>query len=381
MTDEGLAKWFGLKRPNFILDPKDDADFYAQRTRVDIPSIVESLQTDLVTELPPKRLFWGVYGGGKTHTLFTLSIELGKMIPIRPVYVECPNLSRKATFLHLYHGIITSMGRDFVVGLFEELIRNIGLVQREDLLKKLEETLEDEELSRAIASLLGADPSKKLSFWRYISGVSVPERDLTGLGQTQALTEAQPAKLAQFVIILGRVLKQVKNQTLVFILDELDRLGYVGEETGSTFEDAFRKLVDPNQRDVSVLMGCSTRNIRELPDVFGGEGGPVLTRIGKSGLIEIPEIDPNDADTFIKEVLNYVRVPSADISQRIKKIEPEISEKIEPDFFPFTKEAIEALKVGLTHIMTPRELEQRMTQAAGKSYLMKKPIITRDIIG
>ena len=381
MVNEGVAKWFGLKRPNFILNPKDDADFYAQRTRVDISSIVESLRTDLVTELPPKRLFWGVYGGGKTHTLFTLSVELGKIIPIRPIYVECPNLSKKATFLYLYHGIVTSMGRDFVVGLFEELIRNIGLVQREDLLKKLEEMLEDEELSRAVASLLGADPSKKLSFWRYISGVSVPLRDLVDLGQTQALTEAQPAKLAQFVIILGKVLKKIKNQTLVFILDELDRLGYVGEETGSTFEDAFRKMVDPNQRDVSILMGCSGRNIRELPDVFGGEAGPVLTRIGRSGLIEIPEIDPNDVDTFIKEVLNYVRDKSVDISQRIEKIKPKIDEKLEPDFFPFTKEAIETLKGNLTGIMTPREIEQRMTQAAGKAYRIKKPIVTRAIVG
>lgn len=381
MANEGIAKWFGLKRPNFILNPKDDADFYARRTRVDIPSLVESLRTDLVTELPPKRLFWGVYGGGKTHTLFTLCVELGEIIAIRPVYVECPNLSKKATFLHLYHGIVTSMGRDFVVGLFEELIRNIGLVQREDLLKKLEEMLEDEELSRAIASLLGADPSKKLSFWRYISGVSVPPRDLADLGQTQGLTEAQPAKLAQFVIILGKVLKQVNNQTLVFILDELDRLLYVGEETGSTFEDAFRKLVDPNQRDVSILMGCSARNIKELPAVFGGEVGPVLTRIGKSGLIEIPEIDSNDVDTFIKEVIDYVRDKSVDITQRIKEIESEISENLEPDYFPFTKEAIETLKGNLTGIMTPREIEQRMTQAAGKSYLMKKPVITRDIIG
>lgn len=381
MANEGVAKWFSLKRPNFILNPKDDADFYARRTRVEIPSLVESLQTDLVTELPPKRLFWGPYGGGKTHTLFKLSAQLGGMIPIHPIYVECPNLSKKATFLHLYHGIMTSMGQEFVVRLFEELLEDIHLVKREELLRELEKTLSDEELSRAVASLIGADSSKKLTFWRYVSGVTMSRGDLEGLGQTQGLTEAQPAKLAQLLVILGRVLNKVRKQTLTFILDELDRLVWVSEETGSTFVDAFRKLVDPNQRDAAILMGVSTARIQDLPDVFGGERGPVLSRVGTNNLIEIPEIDPNDVDTFIKEVINYVRDPSVDISQRIKKIEPELSEKLKLDFFPFTEEAIEALKGTLRGIMTPREIEQRMTQAAGKSYLMKKPVITRDIIG
>jgi len=381
MANEGIAKWFGLKRPNFILNPKDDAGFYAPRTRVEIPSLVESLQTDLVTEVPPKRLFWGRYGGGKTHTLFKLSIELGRMIPIHPIYVECPNLSKKATFLHLYHGIMTSMGQEFVVGLFEELLEDIRLVRREELLKELDKTLNDEELSRAVASLIGADSSKKLSFWRYISGVAVPQRDLGDLGQAQGLTEAQPAKLAQLLIVVGKVLKKVKKQTAVFILDELDRLVWVGEETGSTFVDAFRKLVHVNQRDAAILMGVSAVRIQDLPDVFGGEAGPVLSHIPPNNRIEIPELEPNDVDEFIKKVINYVRDPSVDISQRIKKIEPGISEKLKLDFFPFTEEAIEALKGTLRGIMTPREIEQRMTQAAGKSYLMKKPVITRDIIG
>ncbi len=386
MVTEGIAGWFGLSRSNFILDPEADADFYAKRTRVDIQSIVESLRIDLVTELPPKRLFWGLYGGGKTHTLFKVTKELAKLIKIYPVYVECPNLAKKSTFVHLYHdGIMASMGQDFICKLFEDLIEDIGLVRREELLKKLKEVIGDEELSRAVASLLGADPNKKLAFWRYISGVSVPQRDIADLGQTQDLTTAEPAKLAEIIVILGKVLKSIKKQTLVLILDELDRLEYVGDETGTTFQNAFRKLMDPNQRDVAVLIGCSAGNLKELPDVFGvrtvEDLGPVISRLGQTGLIEISQVNPEDADVFIKAIIQYLRKQNLNINEKIAELKQKISETIEPDFFPFTKESIEALKGTLRGIMTPREIIQRMTQAAGKAYLMQKPIITKDVIG
>jgi hypothetical protein len=386
MTIEGIAGWFGLSRSNFILDPQADADFYAKRTRVDIQSIVESLRIDLVTELPPKRLFWGLYGGGKTHTLFKVTKELEKLIKIFSVYVECPNLAKKSTFVHLYHdGIMASMGQDLICKLFEDLIEDIGLVRREELLKKLKEVIGDEELSRAVASLLGADPNKKLAFWRYISGVSVPQRDIADLGQTQDLTEAEPAKLAEIIVIIGKVLKRIKKQILVLILDELDRLEYVGDETGTTFQNAFRKLMDPNQRDVAVLMGCSAGNLKELPDVFGvrtvEDLGPVISRLGQTGLVEISQINPEDADVFIQAIIQHLRKQNLNINEKIAELKQKTSDTLEPDFFPFTKESIEALKGTLRGIMTPREITQRMTQAAGKAYLMQKPIITKDVIG
>ncbi|MCL0084490.1 hypothetical protein M1N82_03000 [Dehalococcoidia bacterium] len=127
----------------------------------------------------------------------------------------------------------------------EEFIEQIGIVKRDQLLTQLKSDLGSEELARAVASLLGADPGKKLSLWRFISGVDVPRQDLAGLEQTEDLTEAEPAKLAEVILVLGKVLKKVRQQTLVLILDELDHLQYVGDETGSTFQNAFRKLTDP----------------------------------------------------------------------------------------------------------------------------------------
>jgi len=378
----GVAEWFGLKRPNFILEPKSDAEFYAPRTGVDIPKLIEGLQVNLVTERPPKRFFWGVYGGGKTHTLFHITKQLERLLNIYPVYVECPSVPKKSTFLHLYHdGVMASMGQDLIVDLFKDLIKNIGLVGFEELLSKLKDILGDEELSRAVASLLGARPDKELSFWRYISGVSVPSRDLAELSQTQSLADTIPSRLANIVIIIGRVIKKVRNKTLALVIDELDRLKSVTDEYGiSTYEEAFRRLVDENQRDVAILMGCSAANLRELPDLFGGEAGPILSRIGVHNLIPISEISANDVDDFIKVILNYI-VDKEQAKHKTDELKGSMDETLEIDLFPFTNEAIEALKGTLRGIMTPREITQRMSDSAGKAFLMKRPVITREIIG
>ena len=45
------------------------------------------------------------------------------------------------------------------------------------------------------------------------------------------------------------------------------------------------------------------------------------------------------------------------------------------------QEAIEILKGSLRQIMTPREITQRMSDAAGKAFLLGKDIISSKVIG
>ena len=148
----------------------------------------------------------------------------------------------------------------------------------------------------------------------------------------------------------------------------------------STYEEAFRRLVDENQRDIAILTGCSAVNTRDLPELFRGEAGPIISRIGSHNLIEISEISPTDIDNFIKSILDYM-VDKEQAKQKTDELKESIDETLEIDLFPFTNDAIEALKGTLKGIMTPREITQRMSDSAGKAFLMKKPVITREIIG
>src|SRR5205823_3442304 len=90
---ETVEERFALSRPNFILDPATDSDCFA-RADLDVHRLVEKLQVDLVTGLVPKRMYWGPYGSGKTHTLFRTMKELANLTQINPIHVECPDMTR-----------------------------------------------------------------------------------------------------------------------------------------------------------------------------------------------------------------------------------------------------------------------------------------------
>src|ERR1700683_3126717 len=99
MADEltDIGKMYGLRRDNFILNPLVDYECFA-RDDIKTNVIAESLDIDLVTGLAPKRLVWGPYGGGKTHTLMRTMHELKALTNIHYVRIECPDLGKKSRF-------------------------------------------------------------------------------------------------------------------------------------------------------------------------------------------------------------------------------------------------------------------------------------------
>lgn len=376
-----VQKRYGLRRPNFLLNPlsDEDAQFFADRSDVNVGNILDNLQIDLATGVSPKRLVWGPYGGGKTHTLLHTMKRLSLLTPVHHVYVECPDLSKRASFLDLYReGIMRALRQDFVLDLFEKTRDKVGYAKREELLKKLKESFLDEELAKAVAILIDPTEQKRLLLWSWFSGVSVPRSDLADLGQTQDLSNAEPARLAQNIAIVGKLVKELQNKTLIIILDEIDRLKSVGIETIVQFQTAFTRLMDPNQNHVSLLVGLSAQNLADLPELFQ-ERTPVTSRLGKDAILQINYLDDVEVEPFIKKIVGFIRDTTSPIDDLLKKAKDSTSEKVDADLFPFTEEAIQALKLSLAREMTPREITLKMTRAAGKAHNHGKPVISSDV--
>lgn len=380
MNDETttIGQQYGLRRENFILDPLKDTECFA-RDDINTHAIAESLDIDLVTGLAPKRLVWGPYGGGKTHTLMRTMRELEQLTPIHSVRIECPDLSKKSRFHDLYReGIMRGLGQDFILGMIEDAVLSVGLARRDELLGRLKAKFGDEEIAKAVIRLI--DPNfEKLRLWRWISGVAVSRQDLDDLGQTQDLTQTEAARLAEIICLFGRLLREIRHQTLVLVLDEMERLRSIGPETITTFVSGFTRLVDPNQTCVSVLIGASAAVESEMVEVFS-PNGPVTSRLGSDAQIEIPSLDDPDVNKFIKGVIIYVRDASTDINGLVSIASHTTDEPINLDFFPFTENAIDALKSHLMQIMTPREITMKMTRALGRAHRANKLAITSDCI-
>jgi Cdc6-like AAA superfamily ATPase len=373
-----IGSRYGLERDNFILDPIKDYKCFA-RSDINTQEIAEALDIDVVTGLAPKRLVWGPYGAGKTHTLMRTMDELGALTKVHSVRVECPDLAKKSRFHDLYReGIMRSIGQDFVLGLLEAVVHRVGFKKPDALRVELKEWFNDEEMAKAVERLY--DPNfDRLKLWRWLSGVAMGRTDLNMLGQTQDLTETEAARLADMLVMLGRILRRLEESTLVLILDEMERLGSIGAETITTFMSGFTRLVDPNQKSVCVLIGASAASLADMVDLFSGNS-PVTSRLGQEAMIPIPALQDPDVDRFVKGVIDYLRERTFDVAAATKKHASATKEKFEKGFFPFTANAVEAIK-SRTDSLTPRAINMQMTRALGRAHRKNLDFISTECVG
>lgn len=371
-----IAERFGLRRDNFILDPISDFKCFA-RNDIAIQEIAEGLDIDLVTGLAPKRLVWGPYGGGKTHMLMKTSHELKKLINIEPIRIECPDLSRRSRFHDLYRdGIMRGLGESFVITLLEDVVREVGFKSHDELRAELKEWFDDEEVAKAAVQLFNPN-FDKLKLWRWISGVSMARADLDLLGQTQDLTHSEAARLADLIVMLGRLLRRIRKQTLVLILDEMERLRPIGPETITTFLSGFSHLVDQNQRHVSILIGSSAHLEADMVDIFTANSS-VMSRLGEDVKIEVSALATDaDVDTFVEQVIRYLREEGFDVQAAVAGAKS--TETLDPRFFPFTIECMNAIKAKLSSL-TPRDITMQLTRALGRAHRQNLPAITTSCV-
>ena len=374
---ESIADKYGLSRDNFILDPINDFNCFA-RDQIAVQTIAEGLEVDLVTGLAPKRLVWGPYGGGKTHMLMKTVSELGNFTNIEARRIECPDLSRKSRFHDLYReGVMRFLGEAFVIGLMEEVVRRVGFRRPDELRAVLSEWFGDEEVGRASERLY--DPNfERLKLWRWISGVAMSRADLDLLGLTQDLTQAEAARLADLIVMLGMLLKRLRGQTLVLILDEMERLRTIGPEAIPTFISGFSHLVDPNQRHVSVLIGASAALQTEMVEIFS-QGSPVMSRLGDDVAIEVAPLQDREVDQFVEKLLYFVRKRDFDVPNAMKKTGKSTEETLDARFYPFTREAIEAINASVG-TLTPRAITMQLTRALGRAYRQELDVITKECV-
>ena len=126
------------------------------------------------------------------------------------------------------------------------------------------------------------------------------------------------------------------------------------------------------------LLGMSARNFPELPDIFSG--GPIVSRLGRDAIQSVPMLEDMDVEPFIEKIIGFLRNPDTDFDALITEAKNATNEDVPQNFFPFTQEAIEAIKVSVGQEMTPREITLKMTRSVGKAHNYDKPVITSDLI-
>lgn len=379
-----LKEWFGLKRDNFVLKPKEiaeDRKLYANRPNsVNIQNQVTSLEVRLESKLSPKRLYWGPYGGGKTHTLYKILDALAELgLDNQVAFIECPAMKKTSTFAELYTRVMNELGMELVLSLLKDVmnatVKQVGFVEAEIVQKKIMDAMQDEDLGRATYSFVTAGPQfDPMVLWRWLtaSDISTAERDKL---RVTSEIGADPERLARILITLGRLLREHRNKTLVLVFDELDRTKDIGSlDAQVTFSTAFTRLTDPAQDHVSVFLAASASRIQEFPDIITE---PVKNRLGKRDIVDIPGMTSEDVNSFIRDIIAYFIDPNVNVDELIAVAKTETDEQIAKDFYPFTKEAVDEIKAACEQIITPREITRFMSDASSYAKIRGKHIVTK----
>ena len=376
-----IRERFGLERDNLLLNPIDDSEFYAPRSDIDVNKLVENLRVDLEAGLTPKMVFWGPYGGGKTHTLGKVQRSIGKLASVHSVYIRCPTLEPRETFADFYEATFSGFGEDFTINLLwklcDQLIKKYGL--RDDRIDlEMRSILGDEELAKAISHL--SDRSfDKSELWRWISGVKLSSGELKRLGVTKSLSEVRPLRLARFMTTMGNLMKYLEDKILVLTYDEMDRIKDLRPESAFTFRTAYTYLMDPMQTNVSIFYAFSAELAKDIPELMKG---PVIDRVGgleSQAVMEIPALEDRDVEDFVASILNYLRDPNVDLNEMLKKAQKETNETLTKALYPFTKEALDDMK-GKIATLTPRRIMFSLTRAMSRANIQNKNVVSSEFI-
>lgn len=96
-------------------------------------------------------------------------------------------------------------------------------------------------------------------------------------------------------------------------------------------------------------------------------------------MIDIPALHDPDVERFIERIAKYVRKPDFDADVAAAAAQGTTKEKVLTASFPFTEEAIDALK-SKTQLLTPREITLQMTRALGRAHRQQRLAITSDCV-
>jgi hypothetical protein len=228
----------------------------------------------------------------------------------------------------------------------------------------------DEDLARATYAFRsqGLEPMK---IWRWVtaSGISTKERD--DLRVRDDISSADPTRLVGILLTIGQLLRRIKQKNLVIVFDELDRTKVVGPEAGQTFSTAFTRITEPSQTDAAIFFSFTASRIQDLPILSDS----VISRIGKMNSKEIPQMSQDDVLPFVTGVVGYIRAEGDSVKDRIERYKEETDEHVTEDLYPFTMEAIEAIKTVSAQKIVPREICQLLSLSAASAKIRGKHVV------
>jgi hypothetical protein len=324
----GIFNHLGLIRWPFTTVPDPQySTFIADRAQLqtDISALLTSLSRRDVSSI---HLFWAWFGAGKTHTLYYLANRAAQITEqplsnaLHTVYTEFPKSARG--FMDLYRSFAAGLDMDVLIDAYLE----VRTCPHSDRFQR-ELMLSSPDLFNALQVLAMGEQQDQITALRWLRGEALPVAQLRTVGISQKISTAENTvrTLTTLVNMFGDAARaQGRPGSLVlWMLDEFQRITRTGARVLDEINTGLHSTFNACPNGLSLFLSFSGKPQRNLPAWFSRE---LRDRIGRTRVMILPPMLPNEALTFVRDVLAQFR-PS------------EFSHPL--PYFPFGEDACKAI--------------------------------------
>jgi hypothetical protein len=307
-----LAQAFCLKngRRNFQINVRsspEDRQIYFGRGNLN-QELVANIRQRYAMGVPPKKYLYGLYGAGKTHTLFNLKYQLEEspQAAASPYKVRCRIMDcefrRKTDFSYVHGKVMEAISLEEV----RDIVRRfLAANAMSNVIELLREKFENSNVAKAIHSLaLGASD---VTLWKWLCAGKLSATELTSLGLTKNLDTVEEMVTTQ--VGLGRLF-QAESKHYLFLLDEMEGLRNLDDaDAQESFHDGLRKLASEENDALGFMVSIFAGAENQIPDfVFRPD---IISRINRSNIHLLNYLqEPREVEQFLRDLFDLMVDPA-----------------------------------------------------------------------
>lgn len=343
-----LGEYYCLRngKQSFSIDPWQDSEIYFGDQAL-ARRISRRIESDFVQPRGvPKFFIHGSYGAGKTHTLahiqHVLRKEFSSLYPTEPIYFDIAPLSSKERYERVHGRLLDAIGLDRVRLAVEQVADKIKGDKVEGFIDAGAVPFGDEALrvsqANVFRNVLFGGRQQQQS-WEWMKGKKLTVDESQTLGVQKQLSEAQD--FVNCLLNIGCLYKLGTGRRLVFLIDEGEAIGDItNADSLAEMQFVLRLLLENSNNVVGLVCAIQVDGGQEaIPQVFTERG--IMRRVDfEQGYVDLNGLvsEISEAESFIRQAIGYL----VD-QEHADKIITEEQLEVDPQLFPFTDDAVEAL--------------------------------------